>query len=92
MPLADTPQQNYQHADSMTISKIIWITGASSGLGEALSERWSAPGIQLIISGRNMLQLEIVAEKCKNLGAEVSVLPFDLTNTEELTAAVNVVK
>lgn len=76
----------------MSISKIIWITGASSGLGEALSMRWAAPGIQLILSGRNKNRLEEVAEKCRILGAEVSVLPFDLTIAEELTAAVNAVK
>ena len=76
----------------MTISKIIWITGASSGLGEALSMRWSAPGVYLILSGRNLQQLEIVAEKCKNLGAQASVLPFDLTVAEELTSAVTAFK
>jgi short-subunit dehydrogenase len=76
----------------MSISKIIWITGASSGLGEALSMRWAAPGIQLILSGRNRNQLEIVAEKCRVKGASVSILPFDLTSTAELTAAVSDVR
>jgi len=75
----------------MAISKIIWITGASSGLGEALSMRWAAPGTQLILSGRNRNQLEIVAEKCKSLGAEVFIQVFDLTNITELAAAVAVV-
>ncbi len=72
----------------MTIAKIIWITGASSGLGEALSLRWAAPGTQLILSGRNSSQLEIVAGKCRELGAEAFIRAFDLTLAEELTEAV----
>jgi len=65
----------------MTKPKIIWITGASSGIGEALALKWAAPGIQLVLSGRNRNQLEIVAENCKKLGAEVLVLAFDLVDS-----------
>ncbi|MCX6222922.1 MAG: SDR family oxidoreductase [Bacteroidia bacterium] len=72
----------------MTKSKIIWITGASSGIGEALALKWAAPGIQLVLSGRNYNQLEIVAENCKKQGAEVLVLAFDLAVPEEVVLAV----
>ena len=71
----------------MTRSKIIWITGASSGIGEALAQRWAAPGVQLVLSGRNRSQLELVAEKCKNAGAKTKILVFDLTLTEEVASA-----
>ncbi|MEI7831189.1 MAG: SDR family oxidoreductase [Prolixibacteraceae bacterium] len=72
----------------MTQSKIIWITGASSGIGEALAIRWAAPGVQLVLSGRNRSQLELVAEKCRNVGAAVKILVFDLTLTDEVASAV----
>ena len=71
----------------MTKPKIIWITGASSGIGEALALKWAAPGIQLVLSGRNRNQLEIVAENCKKSGAEVLVLVFDLAVPEEVVSA-----
>ena len=71
----------------MKESKIIWITGASSGIGEALSLEWAIPGNQLILSGRNRKQLERVAESCKQKGSEVSILPFDLTMPDEVASA-----
>ena len=76
----------------MTKPKIIWITGASSGIGEALALKWAAPGIQLVLSGRNRNQLEIVAENCKKQGAEVLVLIFDLAVPEEVVSAVATVQ
>ncbi len=72
----------------MTKSKIIWITGASSGIGEALALKWAAPEIQLVLSGRNRKQLEIVAENCKKFGAQVLVLAFDLAVPEAVASAV----
>lgn len=76
----------------MTSSRTIWITGASSGIGEALATQWANPGTFLILSGRNKEQLERVSGICSQLGAEVHILPFDLTNTTEITNAVNQVK
>ncbi|MEK7719815.1 MAG: SDR family oxidoreductase [Bacteroidota bacterium] len=76
----------------MINSKIIWITGASSGIGEALALKWAAPGIQLVLSGRNRNQLEIVAGNCKKQGAEVLALAFDLAVPEEVGSAVATVQ
>ena len=72
----------------MGIQKIIWITGASSGIGAALALQWATRGIQLVLSGRNQEQLEIVAEKCRNRGAAARILAFDLSNAEEVSSAV----
>ena len=76
----------------MNKSKIFWITGASSGIGEALALQWAKDGIQLILSGRNHDQLEKVAEGCRNRGAEVTLLVFDLSLPVEVTAAVESVR
>ena len=41
-----------------------WITGASSGIGEALAKGLSAQGARVILSGRNVAELERVAGEC----------------------------
>jgi dehydrogenase/reductase SDR family member 7B len=76
----------------MDKSRIVWITGASSGIGEALALQWAAPGTQLVLSGRNQQQLEIVSEQCTNKGADVRVIAFDLTRKEEISKAVAMVQ
>ncbi|MGE7773348.1 SDR family NAD(P)-dependent oxidoreductase [Chitinophaga sp. NPDC101104] len=56
--------------------KVIWITGASSGIGEALAVRLSALGARLILTSRNAEALTGVKARCA--GAAV-VLPADLS-------------
>lgn len=64
--------------------KIIWITGASSGIGEALAYSLNKRGARLIISSRRNEALERVKENCTNDSAEVHVLPLDLEDTDSL--------
>lgn len=73
----------------MSESKNIWITGASSGIGEALALQLATPGTTIILSGLDKNQLEPVAVKCKKKGATVQIIPFDLTKEDEITEAVN---
>lgn len=47
----------------------ILITGASSGLGEALALAYAAPGVSLFLSGRDGGRLEAVAQACRDKGA-----------------------
>lgn len=61
--------------------KVIWITGASSGIGEAAAKVLSASGAKLILSARRTTELERVKNLCKN-SDRVAVLPFDLKATE----------
>jgi len=72
----------------MTETRTIWITGASSGIGEALALHWAAPGTMLILSGLEQKQLEPVAENCRKKGAKVQTIPFDLTKENEISDAV----
>lgn len=62
---------------------VVWITGASSGIGEALVYNYSAQGARLIISSRNRDELFRVKMQCKN-PANVHVLSLDLENTDTL--------
>ncbi len=76
----------------MSESRIIWITGASSGIGEALAMKWALAGNLLILSGRAISQLTTVAENCRTRGAETLIIPFDLTKMDEISDAVDKVQ
>jgi short-subunit dehydrogenase len=58
--------------------KVVWITGASSGIGEALAYELATKNCKLILSARNIKALEVVKSKCSN--TEVVILPFDLVD------------
>ncbi len=76
----------------MTNPRIIWITGASSGIGEALALKWTGAGTLLILSDRNVTQIEVVADQCRKGGAEVLIVPFDLTRPDQIAIAVEKVQ
>lgn len=61
----------------------VWITGASSGIGEALALAFHNAGAKLILSARREDELRRVQSAC---GGEPNtrVLPMDVTNAEEL--------
>ncbi|WP_316746384.1 SDR family oxidoreductase [Pedobacter gandavensis] len=63
--------------------KVIWITGASSGIGEALVYAYNDQGAKLIISSRNRDELFRVKGNCKSK-MNVHVLSLDLENTDAL--------
>lgn len=64
-------------------NKIVWITGASSGIGEALVYAYNKLGAKLIISARNRDELFRVKNNCKNQ-IDVHVLSLDLEDTQQL--------
>ncbi len=65
-------------------NKIVWITGASSGIGEALCYKLNQAGAKLIISSRSTEGLYLVKNKCTKNQLDIHVLPLDLENTLEL--------
>jgi short-subunit dehydrogenase len=60
-------------------NKVVWITGASSGIGEALAYAFAAEGAQLVLSARREEELQRVAKACGN----AYVLPFDMLSVSE---------
>lgn len=64
-------------------NKVVWITGASSGIGEQTAYQLNAIGARLIISSRNEEHLLITAKKCKT-NSPVSLLPIDLNEHQSL--------
>ncbi|HRF10253.1 MAG TPA: SDR family NAD(P)-dependent oxidoreductase [Xanthobacteraceae bacterium] len=63
----------------------ILITGASSGIGEALALDYAAPDTILAITGRDALRLEAVASACREKGAEVVSFVGDVRERERLS-------
>ena len=66
--------------------KVIWITGASSGIGEALARSASSDNTKLILSGRRVDALQSLADE---LSAETLVLPFEVTDYSALAGIVD---
>nr|WP_294900520.1 SDR family oxidoreductase [uncultured Pedobacter sp.] len=67
-------------------NKIVWITGASSGIGEALVYLLNEQGAKLIISSRRSGALYDVKQKCRKNPLDIHVLPLDLEQTETLVS------
>jgi short-subunit dehydrogenase len=63
--------------------KVVWITGASSGIGEALAYKLSRAGSSLVLSSNEPERLEEVREKCTHQGVHM-VLPLDLSEWQAL--------
>lgn len=61
--------------------KVIWITGASSGIGEALAMEAARRGARLILSARREAELRRVAAATGLPDLDILVLPFDLSDT-----------
>lgn len=66
-------------------SKVVWITGASSGIGEALANALLAQGADVILSGRRADALQALADQAPE---RTLVLPFDTTDYDRLPALV----
>lgn len=70
-------------------NKRIWITGASSGIGEALSRAFARHGAHLILSARNETELNRVAAMCQEAGAaSVLIKVLDLAQHDTIPLAV----
>jgi len=66
----------------MRYPKSILITGATSGIGAALVREYAAPGMRLVLSGRDEGRLETVAADARAAGAAVETAVLDVTNAE----------
>jgi len=71
--------------------KVVWITGASSGIGEALAYGLASRGAVLILSARRKEELKRVKKECSDrYGARVIVCPLDVSNRIECDRVLDV--
>lgn len=68
--------------------KTIFITGATSGIGQACARKFAAMGCRLILNGRNLVKLSALEQELIANGVEVLVLPFDVRDREAMRRAV----
>jgi NADP-dependent 3-hydroxy acid dehydrogenase YdfG len=62
-------------------NQVVWVVGASSGIGAKLSEDFCSHSAHVILSARRVGRLEELAKSCVLLGAaSVQVLPLDVTD------------
>lgn len=73
---------------------VIWITGASSGIGEALAKQYVLAGHQLVLSARRAAELNRVKASCEAMGAQpadVLVLALDVLEHDAMPGHVQTV-
>lgn len=75
---------------SRLTDKVIWLTGATSGIGEALCQQLAERGASLVLSSRRADVLEKVRAKCSNPGRHL-VLPLDMLAPHTFGAALETV-
>jgi dehydrogenase/reductase SDR family member 7 len=68
--------------------QVIWVTGASAGIGEALALGFHREGAHLVLSGRRAAELERVKGLCQGQG-RILIVPFDITDESARAAAVD---
>lgn len=64
-------------------NKVVWITGASSGLGEAMARAFNVLGAKVILSARNVVELERVQASFENATIDSLILPYDVQKYTE---------
>ncbi len=70
---------------SSLADQVIWITGASSGIGEAVASEYARYGAKLVLSARRREELERVRAGLVNADEHL-VLPLDLTDQDAILA------
>jgi len=62
---------------------VVILTGASTGIGEAMAHQLAGQGAWLALAARNAPKLEAVAAACRARGGRALVVPTDVTNEDE---------
>jgi NADP-dependent 3-hydroxy acid dehydrogenase YdfG len=68
--------------------KIAWVTGAGTGIGEAVAERFAAEGATVVLTGRRRERLEEVAGRIRAAGGTAHVRPADLMKADQVKGVV----
>lgn len=72
------------------MSKIVFITGATAGFGEACAYQFASHGYDLILNGRRIDRLQNLADDLeKKYNVAVLQLPFDVRNEKEVFDSIN---
>lgn len=67
-------------------NKVVWITGASSGIGEAIAYAFAKQKSKLILSARRVDELERVKKACNLPESDILILPMDVSQLDSIPA------
>ena len=68
------------------MNKIVLITGATSGIGQACARKFAANGDRLILTGRNAARLAEISAELTSKGTQVVTLVFDVRDRQQAQA------
>ena len=63
---------------------VVVVTGASSGNGKAIAPALASKGARVVLAARRVRLLEAVAREAEDLGAEALVVPYVVTDPEQV--------
>jgi len=69
-----------------TQTKVVALTGASSGIGEATARELAAAGMKLVVGARRTERLEKLVAEIRAAGGEAEFQALDVTNRESVEA------
>lgn len=72
----------------MTKENVVWITGASSGIGKAMAFEWAKLGYKVALSSRRTELLDKVASEIRHAGGESLAFPCDILEEDSIKNAV----
>src|SRR6266568_1969973 len=67
-------------------NKVVLITGASSGIGEATARRLTASGARVVLGARRTERLKAIAEDIKQAGGSVRFRALDVDDRDDMEA------
>ena len=70
------------------MNKIVFITGATSGIGLGCARKFAANGDKLILTGRNATRLSVISSELKAQGTQVLTLQFDVRDRDAAQEAI----
>ncbi len=70
---------------------VVWITGASSGIGKAMAFEFAKSGYKVVLSARRKELLEEIALNIQNSGGEALVVPVDIMEEQSIEKAVQTI-
>ena len=71
-------------------SKVVVITGASSGIGEAMAREYAKMGAKVVMAARREDELKRIAEEIAAAGGKVAYTACDVTKEEEVKHLIEV--
>ena len=77
--------------NNISDKEVVWITGASSGIGKAMAFEWVRQGYKVVLSARRKELLEIIAQEIQQIGGEAIVVPVDILDEAAIASAVELI-